>query len=181
MLANATRRWQPCFMRYSLTGDRFCCALENYSFGKVQDSRDVRCVRLEIFVADQSSGLSELGHPSRSSRVRRNLSSTPRLVVRLGRLFWNAPEPSKSHPCCETWLAAPNPVDCRASITMFGNAQGSSKSCLSLTVMLGLPLIPSADESISGLRNASGPSETSLPHTENLSQSLRISLECTFT
>ena len=56
MLANATRRWQPCFLRYSLTGDRFCCALENYSFGKVQDSRDVRCVRLEIFVADQSSG-----------------------------------------------------------------------------------------------------------------------------
>ena len=42
---------------------------------------------------------------------------------------------------------------------MFGNAQGSSKSCLSLTVMLGLPLIPSADESISGLGNASGPSE----------------------
>ena len=60
MLINATRRWQPRFLRYSLTGDRFYCALENYSFGKVQDSRDVRCVRLEIFVADQSSGLSEL-------------------------------------------------------------------------------------------------------------------------
>ena len=88
MLANETRRWQPCFLRYSLTGDWFYCALENYSFGKVQDSRDVRCVRLEIFVADQSSGLSELGHPSRNSRVRRNLSSTPRIVVRLGRLFW---------------------------------------------------------------------------------------------
>ena len=42
---------------------------------------------------------------------------------------------------------------------MFGNAQGSSKSCLSLTVMLRLPLIPSADESISGPRNASGTSE----------------------
>ena len=88
MLANATRRWQPRFLRYSLSGDRFYCALLNYSCGMVQDFRDVRCVRLEIFVADQSSGLSELGHPSRSSRVRRNLSSIPRLVVRLGRLFW---------------------------------------------------------------------------------------------
>ena len=42
---------------------------------------------------------------------------------------------------------------------MFGNAQGSSKSCLSLTEMLGPPLIPCADESISVLGNASGPSE----------------------
>ena len=71
-------------------------------------------------------------HSSRRSGMRRNLPSLT--------------------PCCETWPAALNPVDCRASITMFGNAQGSSKSCLSLTVMLGLPLIPSADESNLGAR-----------------------------
>ena len=50
----------------SLVGVRFFCALENYSFGKVQDSREVHCVRLEIVA---NSDLEPLKCPTSSGET----------------------------------------------------------------------------------------------------------------
>ena len=102
MLANATRRWQPCFLRYSLTGDRFFCALENYSFGKVQDSRDVRCVRLEFLSPISRLDCLNLDIP----RDLLEYAGTSQLVVRLGRLFWTSGTAVSLYYNSSLWVGA---------------------------------------------------------------------------